>query len=312
MKSKSVNAHIALATLATTFLVSQSAQATLYTTSFNASEGYTSGDLNGQDGWLAQTQWQADGTGSISNTSGAFIRAQNSNVLGTTDIGEVMRITSTFSLSSFMSPDESQMAGFEEGIFQLGMSNQQTNQAPSLGLAVGLFYEQSGAAGNDGTLQLRANEGNEQSGTTSANLGLASTLGSTTWLLDVTFTKTGNDLWSIDASIDNLGDADPATAISYTASGHVNASQGLNAGDLDTDADGGGIAGVIMALPSSVGTGGLPMPPFGATTVSDFSIEVTAVPEPSAPAMLGLVCVAVGLFYGVKKVRSKPDQALAS
>lgn len=286
--------------LVTALLVPQSAQATLYTTSFDASEGYTSSNLNGQNGWLAQNQWQADGTGSVSNTSGAFIRAQNSNVLGSTAIGEVMRITSTFSLSSFMTPNESEMADFEEGIFQLGMTHEQTKANPALGLGVGLFYEQSGAAGNDGTLQLRANDGNEQSGATSANLGLASTLGSTTWLLDVTFTKTASDEWSVDATIDNLGDTDSPTAISYVASAGSN---------LNTDVDGGGIAGVIMALPSGGGSGNLAEPPFGPTTVTDFSIEVTAVPEPSAPAMFGLVCAAVGLVYGVKKIRSKPEQA---
>ncbi|MEM6883439.1 MAG: PEP-CTERM sorting domain-containing protein, partial [Verrucomicrobiota bacterium] len=97
----------------------------------------------------------------------------------------------------------------------------------------------------------------------------------------------GVDLWSIAASIDNTGDAAAAFNINYTASAGV---------DLDTDSDGGGIAGGFQAMPSLGGSGGVATPPFTTFSMSDFSQTVTPIPEPSTFALLGLGVVGLTIL----------------
>ncbi|GHC41412.1 PEP-CTERM sorting domain-containing protein [Roseibacillus persicicus] len=246
--------------------------AATYSTTFTP--GFTAGNLDGQDNWVAQGQWQADGSGNVSNTSGAFIRAHNTSVLGSTDIGESMEITATFSLTGFTTPS-TDIASFEEGILQLGMSHQQGVQSFAYGLAAGLFYSPG-----SGNLVFRGNQGIEGAGTSSITVGDASTLGSTTWTMQTIFTKTAADTYSVEAS---LSGSAGTFALNYVANG-----EGAVASDLDTDSDGGGILGGMQALPSSAGSGGVATPPFGSVTVSDYSVMVNPVPEPSSALLLGL------------------------
>ncbi|QBG47258.1 hypothetical protein EGM51_07570 [Verrucomicrobia bacterium S94] len=128
------------------------AMSALYSTSFD-SPTYTSGNLSGQDGWVAQTQWQVDGAGNVTNTSGAFIRAHNTNVLGSTAINEVMTLTSVLTLGTYTTPS-ADIASWEEGIFTHAMSHQQGSASFAADLAVGLHYNAS-----TGNLELRAAQG---------------------------------------------------------------------------------------------------------------------------------------------------------
>ncbi|MDB4333495.1 PEP-CTERM sorting domain-containing protein [Akkermansiaceae bacterium] len=259
--------NITLSLLGVTLSV---ASAATYSTSF---DGFTAGDIQGQDNWVAQGQWDTDGAGNLSNTNGAFVRAHNTSVLGTTAIGEVSTIVTSFSLTAFTTPS-GDIAIFEEGILQQGLSHQQGSAAFAYGIASGLFYEVS-----SGNLVIRANQGVETGGTSTATIGLASALGLSSWQMTSVYTKTAAATYSVMTSLDNTGDADPAFSISYTAT--VSA-------DLDTDSDGGGLIGGIQALPSSGGSGGVVTPPFGSTTVSDYSFDVVSVPEPSSAALAAL------------------------
>ncbi len=227
----------------------------LYTTSFD-SPAFSSGTLDGQDGWFAQTQWQADGAGSVANTSGAFIRAHTTNVLGSTAIGEVMAITSTFTLGAYSSPS-ADIDSWEEGIFIHGMSHQQGVQAWSPGLSAGIYYDVG-----TGNVELRSGTGTVTSGTNSTVIGAASGLGGTTYTLETVYTKTSSDTWAVTV---NLIAGATTNSISYVASAGI---------DLNTDSDGGGILGGFQALPCSAGSPGVATGPFGASTVTDYSIEV--------------------------------------
>ncbi|MDF7825919.1 hypothetical protein P4B35_17955 [Pontiellaceae bacterium B12227] len=226
-----------------------------YTTSFE-SPAYSAGNLTGQDGWIAQTQWQADGAGSIANTSGAWIRAHNTDVLGTTAIGEAMSIISTFTLGTYSTPS-ADIAGWEEGIFVQAMSHENGQQAWDAQLSAGLFYNVG-----TGNVELRASEGSLISGTASTVIGAAATLGGTTYTLETVYTKTADDTWTVVATLTQGG---TPYSISYTASAGV---------DLDTDSDGGGVLGGFLALPCSGGSSGVATAPFGSTTVTDYTIEV--------------------------------------
>ncbi|MEN8694376.1 MAG: PEP-CTERM sorting domain-containing protein [Akkermansiaceae bacterium] len=249
-------------------LTLSAATAATYSTSFDS---FSSGNVSGQDNWVAQTQWQADGSGNISNSNGAFVRAHNTSVLGTTAIGETSTFVTTFALTAFTAPSND-IASFEQGILQQGLSHQQGSAAFAYGIASGLFYNPS-----NGNLVLRSNQGTFVSGTNSTTVGLASGLGLSAWEMTSIYTKTAAGTYSVQTSLDNTGDANPAFTISYTAS--VSA-------DLDTDSDGGGLIGGIQALPSSGGSGGVATPPFGSTTISSYSFDVTAVPEPSSALLL--------------------------
>lgn len=242
--------------------------AAVYSTSFD-SPTFSSGNLTGQDGWVAQTQWQADGAGNISNTGGSFIRGHNTGVTGTDAIGETMTISTSFGLSAFTTPS-GDIADFEEGILQLGMSHQVGNAGFAYGLAAGLFYETSGA--NAGQLQLRANQGVESGGTQLVNLGLATTFTSaTTWTMVMELVRTDGTNWAIETVL--TGGGTGTNTITYSA---TSAQVDLNTSTANL--------GGFQALPSSNGSPGVATPPFGAVTVSDYSIEV--VPEPGAYALL--------------------------
>ncbi len=228
-----------------------------YTTSF-AGPAYSAGNLHGQDGWIAQTQWQADGAGNVVNTVGTFIRAHNTGVLGTTATGEAMSISSTFTLGAYATPS-ADIADWEEGIFVQAMSHQNGVQAWSAGLSAGIFYDVG-----TGNVELRADAGTEVSGTYSATIGAATGLGGTTYTLETVYSKTADDTWSVVAKLIQGG---TTNSISYTASAGI---------DLNTDTDGGGILGGFMAVPCGGGSGGVATAPFGPTTVMDYSIEVFA------------------------------------
>ena len=266
---KSIRTYLLAFTAAACLALPSSSLADFYTTSFD-SPTFSMGNLDSQDGWVAQTQWQADGAGNISNTNGAFIRAHNTGVLGSTAIGESMLISTIFTLGSFTTPSDD-IASFEEGILQQGMSHQQGVANFAYGIAAGLFYD---VASQD--LLFRANQGLNETGTTSVSLGAASGLGGTMYTMTTMFTKTGMDTWQVDATIDD--GVNPASVLSYTANGQDS--------NLDTDSDGGGIIGGIQALPSGGGSGGVATAPFGSTTVSDYSI--TVVPEPISLPLLGV------------------------
>ncbi|MGJ8726623.1 MAG: PEP-CTERM sorting domain-containing protein [Roseibacillus sp.] len=270
---KSLKIQLALAGLAAV-----AASAATYTTSFDTPT-FSSGGLDGQDGWVTQAQWEADGAGNATNTNnthatstnvGAFIRAHNTGVLGTTDIGEEMSITSSIILGAFSSPS-TDIASFEEGIFQQGMSHQQGNAGFSYGIATGLFYQVS-----SGNLLLRQNQGLNEVGVSSLSLGAASGFGGSSLTLTTVYTKTAADTWSVVASVSGAATG----SISYTANG-----QDAN---LDADTGGGGIIGGVQALPSGGGSPGVATPPFGTTTLTDYTITVTPVPEPSSLFLLGL------------------------
>lgn len=268
---------ILMAAVAASLLASQS-EAAIYSTSFD-SPPFVAGNLDTQDGWAAQTQWQADGAGNVSNSAGTFVRAHNTGVLGSTMVGEVMRILTTFETTAFnTSVSDGDIASFEEGILQQGMSHQQGVQNFSYGLAAGIFYSPA-----TGELVFRSNQGTNETGTDSLSLGAAANFTAPTrWAMETIFTKTGADTWSIAATLDNLGDVAPAFGLAYTANGE--------SADLDTDSDGGGTIGGIQALPSGGGSGGVPTPPFGPVTVADFEIEVISnpIPEPTTLMLLGL------------------------
>jgi hypothetical protein len=231
-----------------------------YATSFD-SPTFSSGHLNGQDGWVAQTQWQADGAGHVANTSGAFIRAHPTAVLGSTAIGETMTIRSTFTLGAYSPPTNiSEIANWEEGIYAHAMSHQQGTQAYDAGLAIHLAFKTS-----SGEVELRAGQGQNETGTSVVSIGNAAALGGTTFTLDTVFTKTAVDTWAVQAMLDD--GTNPVWTLDYIANG--------DHPDLDTDSDGSGILGGIQALPSGGGSPGVLSPPFGPTTVSDFAIEVS-------------------------------------
>ncbi|MEM1109493.1 MAG: PEP-CTERM sorting domain-containing protein [Planctomycetota bacterium] len=259
------------------------ASAAIYTTSFDAPT-FTAGAIEGQDGWVAQGQWEADGAGNITSTVGAFIRAHNTNVLGSTDIGENTTITSVLTLGAFSTPSND-IASFEQGILQQGLSHQQGVQAFNVGLAAGLFYNPG-----TGNVEFRQNQGLNETGTSSVVVGTASALGGTTYTMITSFTKTAADTWSVVASLDD--GTNPVLNLSYTANGQI--------ADLDTDSDGGGIIGGIQALPSAGGSGGVATAPFGPVSLSDFTIEVTPIPEPASLALIGL---GVAAMLGRRQVR---------
>lgn len=247
-----------------------SLSAAIYSTSFD-SHTFSSGDLHGQDNWVAQSHWKADGVGGITNAFGAFIRAHNAGVLGSTNLGEVMTITSTFQIGGYTTPS-ADIADWEEGIFAQAMSHQNGVMDWNIGLAAGIFYDVG-----TGNVELRAMRGRNQSGTTVQTIGAASTLGGTTFTLNTAFTKIAADTWSITAAL--FTDGLTVASLSYTANGYTS--------DLDTDSDGGGILGGIMALPCSIGAAGVANGPFGSTKVSDYSIEV--IPEPATWALVAVV-----------------------
>lgn len=264
----------AIAAISICFGSANDAVADIYQTSFDAPD-FTAAPLNGQDGWVAQAQWVADGTGNVSNNSGAFVRAHNAGVLGTTDIGETMRIVTEFTLGAYSTPS-TDIQAFEEGVFVQGMSHQEGNAAFTYGLAHGLNYSVS-----SDELQLRANQGTVTGGTSTVTIGAASGLGGTSWSMQSLFTKTAADTWEVSSLLTDTGGGLGTFSLSYTASAGT---------DLDTDSDGGGIIGGFQALPSGGGSGGVATAPFGATTVSAFAI---AVPEPGSAAGLGLAVVAL-------------------
>ncbi len=259
-------------------VVASTASAALYTTSFD-SPTYSAGILNGQDGWLAQTQWQADGAGNISNSNGGYVRGLNTGVLGSTAIGEKMTITSVITLGTYRTPS-ADISGAEEGIFQLCMTHQTAQSNFGVGLAAGLFYKVS-----TGDLELRANQGTETSGTSIASLGAASGLGGATYTLTTAYTKTASDTWSVLVSLSD--GINPATTLSYVTTG---------AADLNTDSDGGGTAGGFQALPSGGGNAGVATSPFANVTLASYSIEV--IPE---PATLGMVAAMGGLALFIRR-----------
>ncbi len=261
-------------------MVGGSAMASLYTTSFDAGEGFTSGDLNGQNNWFAQTQWKADGAGNAYNSNGAFVRAHNTDVLGTTAIGEVMTITSVITLGAYSTPS-GDIASFEENIFQQGMSHQQGVANFGYGLAAGVSY--SVATGN---IELRAGQGTVLSGTSVQTVGAASGLGGTTYTLTTAFTKTAANTWNVAVSLND--GVNPAWMLAYSANSAL--------AGLDTDSDGGGILGGFQANPSSGGSAGVATAPFGSTTVSAYSLQV--IPE---PATLGLVAAFGGTVLFIRR-----------
>lgn len=246
-------------------IIAGSASASIYTTSFD-SPTFSAGNLDTQDGWVAQTQWQADGAGNIANTAGAFVRAHNTGVLGSTAIGESMTIVTDFTLGAYSAPS-ADIAVWEEGIFQQGMSHQQGAAAFEYGLAAGLSYQVS-----SGDLVLSANQGTE-TGTSLFSLGAASGFGGSSFVLTTTYTKTAADTWDTAVSLTGAASA----SLNYVASGAL---------DLDADTDGGGTIGGIQGLPSGGGSGGVATAPFGSTTVSAYSIEV--IPEPATIGLVGV------------------------
>ncbi|MEM7784055.1 MAG: PEP-CTERM sorting domain-containing protein [Planctomycetota bacterium] len=267
-----------LLAIATFLGTSAKANIVQYTTSFD-SPTFSSGNLSGQDDWEAQTQWQVDGTGNITNTSGAFIRAHNTGVVGSTDIGEVMEITTNFTLSAFQTPSND-IASFEEGIFIQGMSDEVGVANFPFGLAAGLFYDVG-----TGNLELRANQGLNETGTTNAVVADASTLTApTNYSLFSRFTKLGVDSWNVVVTLD---DGTNVFTLDYNANGQDS--------NLDMDPGGNGILAGIQALPSSAGTSNVATPPFGSLLVSDFSLSIISqsVPEPGSVAMFACSLVAV-------------------
>ena len=260
-----MNVIKSLCTLGILAAAGQASAAAIYSTSFD-SPTFSAGNLDGQDGWVAQTEWQADGTGNVCTTSGAFIRAHNTGVLGSTNIGETMTLISDIILGAF-TPPSTDIAPFEEGIFQQGMSHEQGTESFTYGLAAGLFYDVS-----SGNLVLRANEGTE-TGTSAVSLGAASGFGNSSFQLTTTYTKTAADTWAAAVSVTGAASA----SLSYTATG---------AADLNTDSDGGGTIGGFQALPSGGGSPGVSNPPFGVTKVTAYSVEV--VPEPASLGLLGV------------------------
>jgi hypothetical protein len=169
-----------------------------------------------------------------------------------------MAISSTFTLGAYTSPS-GDIVDWEEGIYVQAMSHQNGLQAWDAGLSAGLFYDVG-----TGNVELRADAGSIITGTGSMVIGAATGLGGTTYTMETVYTKTADDTWSVVA---NLIQGTTTNSISYVASAGA---------DLNTDSDGGGILGGFMALPCSVGSGGVITGPFGPTTVADFTIEVFA------------------------------------
>jgi hypothetical protein len=199
--------------------------------------------------------------------------SKSDRLLGSTAIGEVMTITTVFNLGAFTTPS-TDIASFEEGVIQQGMSHQQGNASFAFGLAAGLFYNVS-----SGEVLLKAAQGSGATGKTSSSLGAASGLGGSTITLSTTFTKTAADTWTVAAT---AGGA----SLSYTANGQDSALDNDGLGLGVPNGEGGGIIGGFQALPSGGGSPGVATPPFGSTTVTDYTI--TVVPEPSIALLGGL------------------------
>ncbi|MEM0964979.1 MAG: PEP-CTERM sorting domain-containing protein [Verrucomicrobiota bacterium] len=257
-------------------LIVAATSATSYAITYNTNfDGFTDGPLQGQDGWVAQSQWQVASNEVVNNTSGAFIRAHNTGVLGSTAIGESMTITLDFTLSSYRTPS-TDIAVFEEGIVTLDLTHQQGVQGFASGPFAGLFFDVG-----TGNLELRGEGG--LTADTSASLSAADGFTSpSNWILSTTYTKTGSETWDYVASISGAGSAN----IAGTATGFT---------DIDTDSDGGGIAGGFQMRPSALSSGGVVTGPFQGVTVNSFSISV--VPEPTTfpllAGVLGLAAVAM-------------------
>ncbi|MBK1832459.1 PEP-CTERM sorting domain-containing protein [Roseibacillus ishigakijimensis] len=245
--------------------------AATYTTSFDAPT-YSAGPLSFQDNWLSQDQWQADGAGNVTTSSGGFIRMQNSTVGHDNSVGSTASISSTFTLLGEYdaTADAPQIANitmdWQEGIFVHGLSDQTDQAAPDLrGSTVGLYFEPSGTADPD-TLELRG------AGLTTVSLGSASLYNGHTWTLAVDYTHTGAGSYTVTASLDSLNDAAPA----FTATGTA------TLGDL---AGASLLHGVSQSLPVGGTTGGN-RNVYDGISVSEYSF--TGVPEPSSLLLCGL------------------------
>ncbi len=251
-----------------------------FTTNFDS---LTDGNLDTQDNWSAQTQWQVASGDLVNNTSGAFIRAHNTSVLGTTTIGESMTISMDFTLSAFQTPSND-IAGFEEPILVTAMSHQQGVPNYAGGISSGIAYDVT-TGGVTGNLVLRQAGASDVVIATDLD-ALVAFASTTSWTMSTVYTKTADSLWSVETTLSG-GTLGSPSSISGTSAGTA---------DLNTDSDGGGILGGFQALPGLVGSAGVATGPFSGVTVTDYTMTVTAVPEPSTFALLVLGLVGlVGL-----------------
>ncbi|ADE53388.1 PEP-CTERM sorting domain-containing protein [Coraliomargarita akajimensis] len=168
-----------------------------YTTDFSAGEGYVNGNLSGQDGWLAQTQWQVDnsGSGTSGTAVGAFVRANYTGLQSTNVVGSTFTVSTTFSMASNFVATTPPDASWKRGIFYVDITSEVANSAPA-------GFGQTGLALNadNTTLDFLT------AGGATINLGNATLYDGHTFVLTSTYTKTAADTYTVASSIDSLGD----------------------------------------------------------------------------------------------------------
>ncbi|MEM0964980.1 MAG: hypothetical protein AAGJ81_02350 [Verrucomicrobiota bacterium] len=225
-----------------------------YATSF---DGLIPGNLNGQDGWVAQTQWKADGLGTVANdTSGAFIRAHQINLVGSNTVGESITQTVKFTLSAAQTPSND-IDSFEEGILTFGIFDEvgKVNFSPTL--SSGIYYFPS-----TGELELRSGLGG---GSETHFIDLASDLTDpTTWTLSMKTTKKGEDKWDVVTTLTGGTLASPLS-LSYSVSG---------VSGLENTPS--GVAAGFQTHPSSLGSAGVDTGLFSSVTIEDYSLTVAS------------------------------------
>lgn len=253
------------------------ATAATFSTTFD-SANYSDAALHNQDGWVAQGNWAVDTTnGNTSTTSGAFIRAQNTNALWDTAVGTSITVNSSFSLQgNYNATNGANIdANWKEGIFTTGLSDQLANQAPSPHLLVGLYLDEHPATA-DGNLKLQGPGG------AVTNIGAPASFDGANWDLSVTYTYAGMDTYNYTASL-----TDGTSTFSISGS-DTDAALAANTGDS--------IAGLVQLLPvggdsGTDGAGGLDINAYNGITMDGF--EVCVIPEPTSVSLAG---IALGAF----------------
>ena len=242
--------------------LASSASAAIYSTSFE-SPTYSAGALSGQDGWIAQGQWTADGAGNATSASGGFVRAQNTTVQSSNAIGTTDTVSASFTFGA-VTNNVTAAQDFQEGMFNLGLTEAVAAFDPAMRITGGLAYEDDGA--NAGNIVLRG-IGSD------VVIGNLTTFAASNWTLTLAATKSNATDYSV----------------TLTATSSASGSPFISTATVTPDAAFSGASltqGVFQNLPSA-GTGPGTERVSG-TTVSDYTFETLPVPEPST-ALLGAI-----------------------